>query len=161
MGFCSSENLHLDFMFFTEQATDYGICACISSNVFCMYSGFRTWICRFSHRHGTRRFTTRRSIIVRFSAEELGAMHIMQLYTQSPSHAIRQRAHRQRALSSLNTNNLGRSNYYSPRRLFFMSHYTMLKRRRSSEHFMACSSGNNLTPGDWESWRLRPSEVHV
>jgi len=88
-------------------------------------------------------------------------MYTTQLDTQSPLHVIRQRAHRQRALSSLKIDRFGRSNYYSPHRLFFMSHYTIFRRRRSSEHCMACSCGNNLIPGDWESWRSRPPEAHA
>lgn len=80
-----------------------------------MSSLTQTLVCR----HGTRRYTTNRSIIVPCSAEELGALHVMQPSTQSPSHVIRQRAPRQRALSSLKTGRFGHSKYYSPPRLFF------------------------------------------
>lgn len=44
-----------------------------------------------------------------------------------------------RALSSLKNGKFGRSDYYSPPRLFFMFDHSMLRRRRSSEHLTACS----------------------
>lgn len=76
----------------------------------------------FVYRNGTRRYTTHRRKIVPCSAEELGVLHAMYPGTQSPSHGLRERALRPRALSSLNTGRFGHSKYYSPPRLFFMSH---------------------------------------